>query len=124
VSFRLILRYSGPRGAKVERERFEALEPALDELERRVDGLAGDARRKTIDLGVREFEPVQQVAARVEVVGPGRFRPRYAGGVDVRGDGSLEAFTGRVRRVVVELEDGESAVDGLRRTLAGAENQR
>jgi len=119
VSYQLTLRYSGPKGAKVEHQQFEALGPALDELERRVDGLAGDARRRTIDLGVRQFEPVQQVAARAQVAGPGRLRPRVAGGIDIRGDGSLEAFTGRVKRVVVELEDGESAFDGLRRKLGG-----
>ena len=67
VSFVLTLRYSGPSGARVEHERFEELAAALDALERRADGLAGDARRRTVDLGVRQFEPVQQVAARVEV---------------------------------------------------------
>jgi hypothetical protein len=124
VSFVLTLRYSGPRGARVEHERFEELAPALDELERRVDGLAGDARRRPVDLGVRQFEPVQQVAARVEVAGPGRFRPRVAGGVDVRGDGSTEAFTGRVRRQVVDQRDGETPVAALRRALLGVEDER
>jgi hypothetical protein len=119
VSFQLTLRYSGPRGAKVDRERFDGLAPALDELERRLPELARDAGRKTIDLGLREFEPVQQVAARAQVAGPGRLRPRVAGGIDVRGDGSMEAFTGRVRREVVELQDGESVVEALRRVLGG-----
>jgi hypothetical protein len=123
VSFRLTLRYSGPKGAKVDHERFEALGPALDELDRRVAALAGDARGKTVDLGVRQFEPVQQVAARAQVAGPGRLRPRVAGGIDIRGDGSMEAFTGRVRREVVELRDGESPVDGLRRALGGQDER-
>jgi hypothetical protein len=124
VSFQLTLRYSGPRGAKVEHERFDALDPALERLERRVDELAVDARRKPVDLGVRQFEPVQQVAARAQITGPGRVRPAVAGGIDIRGDGSMEAFTGRLRRQVVELEKGESAAEGLRRVLSGGQDER
>jgi hypothetical protein len=117
VSFRLTVRYSATHGAKVDHEHFEDLDDAIDGLSRRLGWLADDARRKRVDLGVREFDPVQQVAARLEVAGPSRLRPRYAGGIDIRGDGSVEAYTGRVKRVVVELEDGESAVEGLRRAL-------
>ena len=60
------------------------------------------------------MDPVQIVVARVEVAGPRRLRA----GVDVRGDGSSEAFTGRVRRRLVEQRDGESAYDALRRELS------
>jgi hypothetical protein len=112
VGFTLTVR----RGPKVERERFEELEAALRaveargrELEREADAAPAGGRL------IRRFEPVQQVAARIELAGPRRLR----GGVDVRGDGSSEAFTGRVRRRLVEQRSGESPYDALRRALRG-----
>jgi hypothetical protein len=60
----------------------------------------------------RELAPVQQVAARGQVSGPG-----VRGGIDVRGDGSLEAWTGRFARSVVEVQRSESAFGALARAL-------
>jgi hypothetical protein len=99
------------RGASA-RERFASLPAALTALEVRLDELAPDERRGRERALARELEPVQQVAVRGEVAGPG-----VRGGVDVRGDGSAEAFTGRWRRVLVEREPGETAYDALRRAL-------
>jgi hypothetical protein len=100
-------------GSEVQREHFEALEPALDALEQELRALSNIERRDTVDLRYREFTPVQQVAARGELSGPRGLRA----GIDVRGDGSAEAFTGRVRRRLVEQADGESPYDALRRLL-------
>jgi hypothetical protein len=100
-------------GPRVEHARYDALEPALDALEEQVRALANTVRRQTIDLRYKEFTPQQQVAARGEVSGPRGLRA----GIDVRGDGSTEAFTGRIRRRLVEQRDGESPYDALRRVL-------
>ena len=102
-------------GPRVKKERYEDLPEALDAMERIGRELEGEADRRTVDLKVRRFEPVQQVAARIELSGPRRLRA----GIDVRGDGSAEGYTGRLRRQLVEQQRGESAYAALRRALSG-----
>jgi hypothetical protein len=110
AGFRLTVRI----GPKVERSRHPTLGAALDALGER---LARERpARPTVKLLAREIPPVAQVAARGQVAGPGGAR----GGVDLRGDGSTEAWTGRWRRTVVPPADGEDAVAALRRALGQA----
>jgi hypothetical protein len=101
-------------GGRVRKQRHETLGDALRDLERRghelEDGAGARARGGTF---IRRIEPVGQVVARLELTGPEGLRA----GVDVRGDGSSEAFTGRLRRSLVEQRGGESAYDALRRAL-------
>ena len=107
-------RVTAREGAEVRHERFDMLQPALDYLETEARALANTADARTIDTKLgRKFEPVQQVIGRVELSGPRRLRA----GVDVRGDGSVESYTGRLRRQLIEQRDGESAYEALRRTL-------
>jgi hypothetical protein len=101
------------RRGGVERERFASLDEALATLEARLAALAPGERRWRARGLAREYDPVAQVAIRGEVAGR-----RARGGVDVRGDGSAEAFTGRWRRVLVERRPGETAFDALRRALS------
>jgi hypothetical protein len=101
-------------GAKVRKERHEGLDAALAAMERIGRELADGASARTVGgTLIRKIEPVQQVVGRIELSGPGRLR----GGVDVRGDGSSEAFMGRIRRSLVEQRRGESAYEALRRAL-------
>lgn len=100
--------------ARVERERAADLDGALAALEARGQELAAEARVPS-EGGtlIRRFEPVQQVFGRLELAGPKGLRA----GIDVRGDGSVEAFTGRIRRTLVRQQNDESAYDALRRVL-------
>jgi len=102
-------------GSQVEHERLDSLDEAVDELRRRMERLAGQSHRKTVNVLSRTFDPVAQVAARGEVAGPGGARA----GIDLRGDGSTEAFVGRWRRSVVTPAGDETAYDALRRELSG-----
>jgi hypothetical protein len=100
---------------RVRKGQHRDLDDALRELEREARALeAGADGRAAGGVLTRRLEPVQIVIGRVELSGPGGVRA----GVDVRGDGSSEAFSGRVRRRVLEQRDGESAYDALRRALS------
>jgi len=109
MAHRVVIR-SGPR---VERLGAASLDAALDLIEERARTLARTSRRRPVELRLKTFEPVQQVAHRLELRGERGLRA----GVDVRGDGSVEAWTGRLRRQVVLQEQGEDAYAALRRTL-------
>ena len=102
-------------GAKVRKRRHGGLDEALADVERVAGELAdGASARPAGGFLIRRLDPVQQVIGRVELSGPGGLRA----GVDVRGDGSSEAFTGRVRRTLVEQQSHETAFDALRRVIA------
>jgi hypothetical protein len=107
-------------GAKVERLRYEQLADALDALEARAETLAEEAPGRTVDLKVRRFEAAEQVVARIELSGPERLMPRVRAGVDVRGDGSTEAYLGHVTRDAVSGRKGDSTYTALRRAIQAA----
>jgi hypothetical protein len=108
VSFRITVR----EGPQVRKLRAEGLAEALDLVEREARALETRADREPVRLRTRTFEPRQQVAGRVELAGPG-----LRAGIDVRGDGASEAWTGRVRRSLVEQRKKETACAALRRVL-------
>jgi hypothetical protein len=113
VSWRVTVRLRG----RVERETLGSLEAALDALERRAREAAAAPDARTIDLRARRWAPEEQIAARAEVAGPQRWRPAVRGGIDVRGDGSVQAWTGAPERRLVEPASGEDAYAALRRAL-------
>ena len=107
-------------GSRVERSRFTDLEQALRALERRVDELEPTARRSDVHLLKRKIDASRLVSVRVELSGPGRVVPAFRGGIDLRGDGSMEAFTGRSRRTLIAQGKRESPTQALRRAALSA----
>jgi hypothetical protein len=108
VSWQVVVR-TGPR---VQRLRAGSLDEALELLETETRVLANVERRGEVDVRFRRYAPAEQVAARAELRGRG---PRV--GFDVRGDGSVQAWTGRVRRRQVEPEGDETVYEALRRAV-------
>jgi hypothetical protein len=96
-------------GPKVERVKAESLDEALDALELHARAAANTERLAAVDVHGRRYEPADLVALRAELRGPG-----VMAGVDVRGDGSIVAWTGRVRRRELTPAEGESPYDALR----------
>jgi hypothetical protein len=108
VSYQVTVR----RGPKVEKIKRESLDEAIETLEHHARFMP---RRAGVDFVNRRYEPGELVAGRIELKGSG-----VRAGVDVHGDGSMVAWTGRMRRAEIERRSGESAADALRRALLRA----
>jgi hypothetical protein len=104
------------QGARVFRESFDGLDDAIAALEREADAIRGEGGLESISM-LRDFEPGERVAARLEI-STGRLLRGRAVGVDVMGDGSLVAFSGGITRSQLEPRAGESPFDAIRRALA------
>jgi hypothetical protein len=97
--------------------RFDALEPALAELTARATALADAAARQPASTRLRRYGPEEQVTARLELAGPERRLATVRAGVDIRGDGAAEAYTGHVRRRLIEPAGGEDVIAALSRAV-------
>ncbi|MGI9184224.1 MAG: hypothetical protein ACR2GZ_04545 [Solirubrobacteraceae bacterium] len=105
---------SGPRVAKSAHGDLGA---ALTALEADARELAKSAPRPPLNAGLKRFDPAEQVFARLELSGPQRLVASVRAGVDLHGDGSAEAYRGRLRREPIQVHTGESPYAALRRVL-------
>jgi hypothetical protein len=105
-------------GGRVDRRRAATLAESLDVLEALSRAVADGPGLAAVDVRSRRWEPSERIAARGELRGPQRWRPDVRGGLDVRGDGSVQAWTGAPRREALEPRDGEEPYAALRRVLA------
>ncbi|CAB4864895.1 MAG: hypothetical protein F2799_01980 [Actinobacteria bacterium] len=104
-------------GAKVRRSQWDSLKRALEQLQAETAAAATRTPSAAVDLKIREFQPEDLVAMRVQLKGPQRFVPKVRCGMDVRGDGSLLPWIGGAGRKQVECKGKETAWQALRREL-------
>ena len=104
-------------GSTVAREQFDDLDAAVAELRRCAEEVRAEGGLKQVSA-LRDFEPADQVQARLEISGRGILRPPTAG-IDVRGDGSMVAFSGSVRRQQIEPSGDQTVFEVVRSALDG-----
>lgn len=103
-------------GSAVSRQRMQSLEAAVEELRRHAEAIRSEGPLRKVS-SLRDFEPGEQVHARLEISTGGLLRGRDAG-VDVMGDGALVPFSGGMRRTELELDGDQSAFDAVSEALA------
>ncbi|MEK6276455.1 MAG: hypothetical protein AABM29_00350 [Actinomycetota bacterium] len=105
-------------GPDVHREVFHELTAAVAELERRAEQVRAEGSLEKVSM-LRDFEPDQQIAARLEISTGGFLRGRDAG-VDVMGDGSIVPYQGGVRRQELTPRRGRSVYETVGEALKAA----
>jgi hypothetical protein len=101
----------------VDRMQLESLDDAIEELRRRAETIRSEGPLRKVSA-LRDFEPGQQVHARLEISSGGILRGRDAG-IDVMGDGRLVPYSGGIRRTELDLRRGQNPFDAVGEALAG-----
>ena len=105
-------------GPQVRRRRFTTLDAALEEVREEAEAIRSEGPLEQVSM-LRDFEPAEQVHARLEVSTGGLLRSRDAG-IDVMGDGTLVPYSGGLRRTELELRGGQTPFDAIGQALTGA----
>jgi hypothetical protein len=113
AAYRLTVRH----GPKVARESFEALDDAVEALERRAEEVRREGPLEEVKA-LRDFEPGDRVHARLELSAGSLLRGREAG-LDVMGDGALVPYVGVIRKRRLEPGRDQSSFDAIREALTG-----
>jgi hypothetical protein len=103
-------------GSEVEHESFEDLDEAIGAMRERALAIRSEGPIGRVG-GFKDFEPRDQVHARLQLTGGGMLRKPTAG-IDVRGDGELVPYRGGIRREELHPVADETPFDAVRETLA------
>ncbi len=103
------------RGPDVDHADFDDLGEAIAEMRRRALAIRAGGPVKRASM-LRDFEPEDQVQARLQLKGRGLIHKPVAG-VDVRGDGAFMPYRGGVTREQLDPSEHETPFDLVRETL-------
>ena len=102
-------------GSDVEHAGFDDLGAAVAAMRERALAIRSQGPVRKV-ASLRDFEPEDQVRARLQIQGRGLLRKPVAG-VDVRGDGEFVPFRGGVAREELDPSGHETPFDLVRETL-------
>jgi hypothetical protein len=106
-------------GSDVDHEQFDDLDEAVAAMRERALAIRSEGPAQRVQ-SLRDYEPGDQVRARLQLSGRGFFRKPVAG-VDVRGDGTFVPFKGGVVREELDPTHHDTPFDLVRETLEAEE---
>jgi hypothetical protein len=104
-------------GSDVRSESFDDLDAAVAAMRERALAIRAEGPVERA-AGFKDYEPRDQVHARLQLSGGGLLRKSVAG-VDVRGNGEFVPYRGGVTREELDPSRHETPFDLVRETLAG-----
>lgn len=110
-------------GSEVSHRDFEDLEEAVAAMRERALEIRSLGPLKEASL-IRTFKPEDQVRARLQLTGKGRWGRKPSAGVDVRGDGRFVPYRGGMVREELDPSGHETPFDLVRETLERYERLR
>ena len=102
-------------GPDVDSQAFEDLDEAVAAMRGRALAIRAEGPVERA-AGFKDYEPRDQVHARLQLSGGGLLRKQVAG-VDVRGNGEFVPYRGGVRREELDPSGHETPFDAVRDTL-------
>jgi hypothetical protein len=110
-SWKLTVRH----GSQVDHRPFDDLEEAVAAMRERALAIRAEGPVERV-AGFKDYEPRDQVHARLQLSGGGLLHKRVAG-IDVRGNGEFVPYRGRLGREEIDPTGHETPFDAVRETL-------
>ena len=102
-------------GSDVDHQSFDDLGEAVAAMRERALAIRSEGPVRPVSA-VRDFEPRDQVHARLQL-SSGKLFKKSVAGVDVRGDGTFVPYRGGVAREELDPTDHDTPFDLVRETL-------